>query len=237
MLRFLDVFRRKKKKKKHKEIVQTGRKVETNPSTFVDGKQEIVQTGTRVETNLSTFVDSKQERTQQVAKHSSSSSEEDESSHGDASSSSSSSSSRDLSLVGSDIQMTNAAIRELVKRYFVKIWNRGETEDIPNVCSRKFHFNGSPQPLTHEEFKNVVENTHDGLDLFHAEMHSIVVEGNKAFCRMLFTGIHNDEYLGHRPTGKSISWMGATEFTIKNGRIDATWELVDLQSLRKQLQG
>jgi predicted ester cyclase len=134
-------------------------------------------------------------------------------------------------------QVDDDTTRELVKRYFVKIWNRGEVDDIPNVCSSTFSLNGYPNPLGHEGFRDVVRESHNGFKLFHAEIHSIVVEGNKAFCRMLFTGIHNGEYLGYRPTGNHISWMGATEFTIKEGRIDAVWQIADLQSMRKQLSG
>jgi predicted ester cyclase len=253
MFRCLNVFR---KKKKDKDIVPTGASLTANASTLVDGKQDRAQqVAQKIDQQLKTeFLPGKSfdgaakqseaqtkymksEEKSASSKDSSSSSAKDDSSHGDDSSSNDSYSSRDSSSVELGPQMDNDATRELVKRYYGKIWNRGETEDIPFVCSRKFQFNGSSQPLSLEEFKNVVTNSHSGLDLFHAEMHSIVVEGNKAFCRMLFTGIHNDEYLGYRPTGKNVSWEGATEFTIKNSRIQAVWELADLQSLKKQLQG
>ena len=75
----------------------------------------------------------------------------------------------------------------------------------------------------------------NALDEYHCEIHSMVVEHNKAFCRLRFTGKHVGDLLGIPPTYQNVAWMGATEFTIQNHKILKVWELGDVKSLEEQL--
>ena len=83
----------------------------------------------------------------------------------------------------------------------------------------------------------MVTTIRDALNDYHCEIHSMVVEGSKAFCRMRFTGRHTGALLGYLPTGRQVAWMGAAEFTCKDGRIIKVWELGDVKSLEEQLSG
>lgn len=74
------------------------------------------------------------------------------------------------------------------------------------------------------------------LSDYHCEIHSMVVEGNKAFVRLQFVGRHTSALMGFPPTGQVVSWSGATEFTCLNGKIAKVWELGDMKSLEDQLQ-
>lgn len=87
----------------------------------------------------------------------------------------------------------------------------------------------------HEGFARMVQTIRDALSDYHCEIHSMVVEGNKAFVRMRFTGRHTGALLGFEPTGRQVAWMGASEFTIKDGKILKVWELGDVKSLEQQL--
>jgi len=81
----------------------------------------------------------------------------------------------------------------------------------------------------------MVSTIRDALEDYHCEIHSMVVEHNKAFCRLRFTGKHTGNLLGYEPTGRVVAWMGATEFTCQNGKILKVWELGDVKSLEEQL--
>ena len=131
----------------------------------------------------------------------------------------------------------NAVTRELVKKFVADIWNRGDLEFIPRVCHPGLRFNGSVgmDRVGHAGFARMVTTIRDALNDYHCEIHSMVVEGNKAFCRMRFTGRHTGPLLGFAPTGKQVAWMGAAEFTCKNGQIIKVWELGDVKSLEEQL--
>jgi predicted ester cyclase len=82
----------------------------------------------------------------------------------------------------------------------------------------------------------MVTTVREALTDYHCEIHSMVVETNKAFCRLRFTGKHTGNLLGYPPTGKTVAWMGASEFTCKNGKILKVWELGDVKSLEEQLR-
>lgn len=75
----------------------------------------------------------------------------------------------------------------------------------------------------------------NALEEYHCEIHSMVVEHNKAFCRLRFTGKHVGSLLGIAPTYQNVAWMGATEFTIQQHKILKVWELGDVKSLEEQL--
>lgn len=133
----------------------------------------------------------------------------------------------------------NDVTREIVKKFIADIWNRGDLELIPRVCSKGLRFNGAVgmDRVGHDGFARMVSTIRDALDDFHCEIHSMVVEGNKAFCRVRFTGKHTSSLLGHSPTGRPVEWMGATEFTLKDGKIIKVWELADVKGLEQQLHG
>ena len=127
--------------------------------------------------------------------------------------------------------------RNLVKKFIADIWNRGEVDLIPEVCSPSLRFNGNTgfDRVGHDGLARMVATIRDALDDYHCEIHSMVVEHNKAFCRLRFTGKHTGNLLGYPPTGKVVGWMGATEFTCQNGKILKVWELGDIKTLEEQL--
>jgi len=136
------------------------------------------------------------------------------------------------------IHAANDTTRSLVKKFIADIWNRGEIDLIPEVCSPNLRFNGNAgfDRVGHDGLARMVATIRESLDEYHCEIHSMVVENNKAFCRLRFTGKHTGPLLGYDPTGKVVAWMGATEFTCQNGKILKVWELGDVKSLEEQLQ-
>ena len=127
--------------------------------------------------------------------------------------------------------------RDLVKKFIADIWNRGEVDLIPDVCHPSLRFNGNAgfDRVGHDGLARMVATIRDSLDDYHCEIHSMVVENNKAFCRLRFTGKHVGNLLGYDPTGSTVAWMGATEFTCQQGKILKVWELGDVKSLEEQL--
>lgn len=139
--------------------------------------------------------------------------------------------------VGDQSLATIAVTRELVKGFIADIWNRGDIELISKLCSPSLRFNGhvGMDKVGHDGFARMVTTVREALTDYHCEIHSMVVENNKAFCRLKFTGKHTGTLLGYPPTGKTVQWVGAAEFTCKNGKILKVWELGDVKSLEAQL--
>jgi steroid delta-isomerase-like uncharacterized protein len=137
-----------------------------------------------------------------------------------------------------EAQLT-AITRELVKKFISDIWNKGDLELINQVCSKELRYNGGIglNRVGHDGFARMVTTIREALDDYLCEIHSMVVEGNKAFCRVRFTGTHNGTFLGYPPTGRRVAWLGATEITCKDGVIFKVWELGDFKALEEQLGG
>ncbi len=140
--------------------------------------------------------------------------------------------------VGDESLATIEVTRELVKGFIADIWNRGEVDLIKKICHPSLRFNGhvGMDRVGHEGFARMVITVREALTDYHCEIHSMVVESNKAFCRLKFTGKHTGSLLGFPPTGKVVSWVGASEFTCKNGKILKVWELGDVKTLETQLR-
>ena len=137
------------------------------------------------------------------------------------------------------VQMArNAVTRELVKQFIADVWNRGDLDLIPKICAKGIRFNGSEgmDRVGHDGFKKMVTTIRGYLDDYHCEIHSMVVEGNKAYCRIRFMGRHTGRLHGYEPTGRQVSWMGAMEFTVHDNKIIKVWELGDMASLEQQLR-
>jgi predicted ester cyclase len=138
-------------------------------------------------------------------------------------------------------EIQNEQTRELVKVFIGEIWNRGEIESIQKVCSPRLRFNGHTglERVGHDGFSRMVTTVRSSLEGYHCEIHSMVVEGRKCFCRLKFTGKHVGELMGYPPTHKLVAWMGASEFTIcpRKKQILKVWELGDIKTLEAQLRG
>ncbi|OEU14840.1 hypothetical protein FRACYDRAFT_241397 [Fragilariopsis cylindrus CCMP1102] len=153
----------------------------------------------------------------------------------------------DSNNIGNDMNMNmntnmnmNETTRDLVKTFIGKIWNHGEIEYIPVVCSPSLRFNGRDglERIGHAGFSKMVSTVRQSVAEYHCAIHSMVVEHNKCFCRLKFTGRHVGELLGYQPTQKIVHWMGASEFTIctKRNQIVKVWELGDIHTLEEQLK-
>ena len=144
----------------------------------------------------------------------------------------------EMSSINSNSSLTEIT-RENVNKFISDIWNKGEVTLIPQVCSERLLVSGLKgfDRVDHNGFARIVTTIRQALDNYHCEVHSMVVEGNKAFCRVLFTGMHNGSFLGYPPTGRRVAWLGAIEITCKEGLIFKIWELNDFKALEEQLSG
>ena len=129
--------------------------------------------------------------------------------------------------------------RELVRKYICEIWTLADFNAIPEICSPKIRVNKHDSGLDkvgHEGLATMVSDIHMSFMDYHCSIHSIVVEGNKAFCRLRITGKHTGTFMGYPPTGQRVTWTAAKEFTCVDGVILKVWELADMKMLEEQLK-
>ena len=66
---------------------------------------------------------------------------------------------------------------------------------------------------------------------YYCEILECVTEGDRAFVKMRFSGLHTGIFRGYQPTGKPVYWLGAALFRIEREVITELWVLGDLASL------
>lgn len=133
--------------------------------------------------------------------------------------------------------MTEQATR-LVESFYADIWNRHDKSAIQELLCAEFTFRGSlgPSKVGHDEFAGYVDLVHDALGDYRCDIQELVVGGEKAFAKMLFSGIHRKTFLGYAPTSLRVEWAGAALFTFRDGLISDLWVLGDLHGLHQLLE-
>jgi predicted ester cyclase len=128
--------------------------------------------------------------------------------------------------------------RRAVEAFYDRVWNRGDKAAIPELIHDDFTFRGSlgPTMTGHAAFSTYVDGVTEALADYRCTILDVVSEGERAFARMRFEGIHRAPFLGFAPTGRRLAWAGAALFTLKSDKIVDLWVLGDLQGLREQLQ-
>ena len=80
-------------------------------------------------------------------------------------------------------------------------------------------------------FEDYVRSIRARLGGYRCQILDCVSEGDRAFCRMKFSGEHVAAFRGFPPTGKPVHWLGAALFRFENNRIAEVWVLGDLAGL------
>ena len=129
--------------------------------------------------------------------------------------------------------------RKLIRIFYDEIWNKHDSSVIPKILDEKFSFRGSLGQVKkgHEGFAQYVDLVHAALGEYRCDIQEIIVEEDKAFARMWFSGIHRSEFFGYAPTLKRVQWAGAAVFTFAGDKVTDLWVLGDVYGLLQQLSG
>ena len=127
--------------------------------------------------------------------------------------------------------------RRLVTRFYDEVWNRADTGPIAELFHEACRFRGSlgVEGEGREPLAAYVREVTGALEGFRCEIEALVVEDERAFAKVRFSGRHAGELLGFPPTGREVHWAGAALFECAGGRIRTLWVLGDLAGLRAQL--
>ena len=128
--------------------------------------------------------------------------------------------------------------RRLVSRFYDEVWNRPDPSVIPQLFHPDCVFRGSlgDERHGHDGLADYVREVTGALSDYRCEIEALVVEGERAFARMRFSGRHTGPFLGFAPTGAELGWEGAALFDTEEGRIRSLWVLGDLAGLNALLE-
>ena len=85
-------------------------------------------------------------------------------------------------------------------------------------------------------FLEYADAVHHALSDYECVIHELVVSDERIAARMTFKGIHQNTFFGLEATGRVIEWSGAAFFDTCGGKISRLWVLVDIDSIKRQLQ-
>jgi steroid delta-isomerase-like uncharacterized protein len=66
-------------------------------------------------------------------------------------------------------------------------------------------------------------------------LHDVIVDSDRVAVRWTLQGVHSAEFLGLRPTGKPVHFDGIDMYQMRNGRMAAHWNVVDMWSFYQQV--
>jgi steroid delta-isomerase-like uncharacterized protein len=126
---------------------------------------------------------------------------------------------------------------ELVNAFYADLWNRWDDSAVDAVLAGDIEFRGSLGDRTHgrDEWRRYRDRVRAGSSDFHNEIEAMVVDGDRAAARLLYTGTHDGPLGGIAATGRRFSYSGAAFFTAREGRLADVWVLGDLAGLREQI--
>ena len=86
--------------------------------------------------------------------------------------------------------------RQAVEAFYDRVWNRGDKAAIPELIHDDFTFRGSLGPIMtgHAAFSAYVDGVTEALADYRCTILDVVSEGERAFARMRFEGIHRASF-------------------------------------------
>jgi steroid delta-isomerase-like uncharacterized protein len=128
---------------------------------------------------------------------------------------------------------------QLVEAFYSTLWNRWDDAAVDDVLAEDFTFRGTlgNQTRGRDGWRAYRDLVRAGSSDFHNDVRSLVVDGDQASARLLYTGTHDGTLAGMAATGRRFTYAGAAFFTARDGRLADAWVLGDLAALRAQLGG
>ena len=129
---------------------------------------------------------------------------------------------------------TNIAI---VRKFFEAGPSRGDLAEADALLHPEFSLH-TPLPTPGPgigAMNNVITTCRAAFHGLHVTIEDIMAEGDKVTARFTARGVHNGDFMGLPPTGKTIAMTGIEIFRIKEGKIAELWGEANLMGLMHQL--
>ena len=126
--------------------------------------------------------------------------------------------------------------KQLVENYYA-MWNDKDFSKADTLLDPDVRFRGSLGIEANglEGFKDYAAMLTKAFPALYHAVEITVFENDKAAAYVTYTGKHEGEIFGYKPTGKRICYSGASFFHFRNGKIASINVLGDLNALHEQL--
>lgn len=127
---------------------------------------------------------------------------------------------------------------QLVRRWFEDLVDRKDLDALASYCGETFY---DHNPLAGAEEGGIAaaregfERLHRGMPDASAALEEVLVDGDRVFVRAAFTGTHQGELMGLRPTGKRLKMIVWHLFRVQGERIVEHRSQSDLLAVLRQV--
>jgi predicted ester cyclase len=128
-------------------------------------------------------------------------------------------------------------VRELVERFYERLWNAWDDDAVEGILAEDFKFRGSlgQQTVGRDGWRAYRDQVRAAAPDFSNELVELVVDGDRAAARLRCVGTHRGLLLGLAGTGRA----SRTTLQHSSVRRAGSWlrpgSLADLADLRRQL--
>jgi steroid delta-isomerase-like uncharacterized protein len=124
------------------------------------------------------------------------------------------------------------AYKQLAKRWFEEVWNKGHREAIGELLAPDALFHeGITAALGPEGFYPFFDRMQAAFSDIHMIVHDAIAEGDKVCLRWSGTMSHTGDGLGVPPTNEQLDIAGISIVRIANGRLVEKWQSWDMLGL------
>jgi len=132
------------------------------------------------------------------------------------------------------------ANKELVRRWFEEVWNKGRADAIEEM----FDENGIAHGLSDDPsnplrgprgFRPFHSTFREAFPKLKVVIEDMIAEGDKVVARCSVRARHEGEFLGRAATQSPVHFTGITIVRIYDGKIVEAWNNFDFMTLHKQV--
>jgi predicted ester cyclase len=139
--------------------------------------------------------------------------------------------------VDRSLSKTDAAQMIKTARLFYAFWDTGKAEYASAAVDNDFRDNTLPEgrPQGPKGLLYASQAFRSAVPDLHCKIEDLLVSGDKITARVLFTGTHQGQFMGHPATGKPVRFFAIDILRIRTGKIVEDWHLEDNLTLLEQL--
>src|SRR5258706_8415998 len=138
-----------------------------------------------------------------------------------------------------DRSLSPADAAKMIKtaRLFYAFWDTGNAEYASAAVDNDFRDNTLPtgRPPGPKGLLYASQTFRGAVPDLRCTIKDLLVSGDKITARLLFTGTHKGEFMGHPATGKPVTFFAIDILRIRSGKIVEDWHLEDNLTLLEQL--
>ncbi|HKY27365.1 MAG TPA: ester cyclase [Pyrinomonadaceae bacterium] len=132
------------------------------------------------------------------------------------------------------------ANKELIRRWFEEVWNKGRADAIDEMIDENCIIHGlgdaTGQPVTGpSEYKSFYATFRQAFPEITVSVEDTVAEGDMVAARCAVYGKHAGDSLGIKASEAPVDFTGITIVRVKDGRIAEAWNNFDFMRMYRQI--